>query len=49
MKPYVLGAIFARGGSKGVPYKNIRPLAKKPLIAYAIEAGLSVSLIDRLI
>ncbi len=49
MKPYVLGAIFARGGSKGVPGKNIRALAGKPLIAYAIEAGSGVSLIDRLI
>ena len=32
--------IFARGGSKGVPGKNIRPLAGKPLIAYAIETAL---------
>lgn len=49
MKPYILGAIFARGGSKGVPRKNIRPLAGKPLIAYAIECAKSVSLIDRVI
>lgn len=49
MKPFVLGAIFARGGSKGVPRKNIRLLNNKPLIAYAIEAGLSVPLIDKLI
>jgi N-acylneuraminate cytidylyltransferase len=49
MKPFILGAIFARGGSKGVPRKNIRPLNNKPLIAYAIEAGLSVPLIDKLI
>lgn len=44
-----MGTIFARGGSKGIPRKNIRPLAHKPLIAYAIEAGLGVPLIDRLI
>jgi N-acylneuraminate cytidylyltransferase len=46
---YILGAIFARGGSKGVPRKNIRPLAGKPLIAYAIEAALASQLIDRVI
>jgi len=49
MRPYVLGAVFARGGSKGVPLKNIQVLAGKPLIAYAIETGLAVSLIDRMI
>ncbi|MDP3245029.1 MAG: acylneuraminate cytidylyltransferase family protein [bacterium] len=48
-KPYILGAIFARGGSKGVPRKNIRPLNGKPLIAYAIEIGLALPLIDHLI
>jgi CMP-N,N'-diacetyllegionaminic acid synthase len=31
--------ILARGGSKEVPRKNIRPLAGKPLIAYTIEAA----------
>jgi N,N'-diacetyl-8-epilegionaminate cytidylyltransferase len=46
---YTLGAIFARGGSKGVPRKNIRPLAGKPLIAYAIETALASQYIDRLI
>ena len=49
MKPYVLGAIFARGGSKGVPNKNVKELAGKPLIAYAIESGKNISLIDKLI
>jgi len=32
--------IGARGGSKGVPQKNIRDLGGKPLIAYAIESAL---------
>lgn len=32
----ILGVIPARGGSKGVPRKNIRPLAGHPLIAYTI-------------
>ena len=49
MKPYVVGFIFARGGSKGVPRKNVRPLAGKSLIAYAIETALASDLIDRVI
>ena len=49
MKPIIVGFIFARGGSKGVPRKNIRPLAGKPLIAYAIEDGLSCRRIDRVV
>lgn len=48
-KPYILGAIFARGGSKGVPRKNIRPLAGKPLIVHAIEAAKGVSDISHII
>ena len=35
----VLGLITARGGSKGIPGKNIRSLAGKPLIAWTIEAA----------
>lgn len=46
---YLLGAIFARGGSKGLPRKNLRLLAGKPLIAHAIEVGLQVPELDRLI
>ncbi len=42
----VLGITLARGGSKSVPKKNIRPLAGKPLIAYTIEAALSSSYLD---
>ncbi len=45
----LLAAIFARGGSKGVPGKNIRELCGRPLIAYAIEAALKSSFIDRVI
>ena len=36
----VLGLIPARGGSKGIPRKNVKPLCGKPLIAYTIEAAL---------
>lgn len=35
--------IPARGGSKGIPRKNIRELAGRPLIAYSIEAALSLA------
>jgi len=49
LKPYVIGFIFARGGSKGVTKKNIRQLAGKPLIAYAIETAKQSKLIDRVI
>lgn len=44
-----VGFIFARGGSKGLPGKNIRPLAGKPLIAWAIECAKSVQRIRRVI
>lgn len=40
MKPLVI--IPARGGSKGVPGKNIRPLHGKPLIHYSIETARAV-------
>jgi CMP-N,N'-diacetyllegionaminic acid synthase len=35
----IIGIIPARGGSKGIPKKNIYPLCGKPLIAYTIEAA----------
>ncbi len=49
MKPFVLGAIFARGGSKGIVGKNIKMLNGKPLIAYAIECARAVAGIDAVI
>lgn len=48
-KPRVIGFVFARGGSKGVPRKNIRPLAGKPLIAYAIECGLASRQVEKVV
>lgn len=42
----VLAIIPARGGSKGIPKKNIRLLAGKPLIAYSILNALSCDIID---
>jgi N-acylneuraminate cytidylyltransferase len=41
--------IFARGGSKGLPGKNIMPLGSKPLIAWAIEQAKAVKRIERVI
>jgi N-acylneuraminate cytidylyltransferase len=40
--------IFARGGSKGVVGKNIKPIAGKPLIAHSIELALANDSIDQL-
>lgn len=41
--------IFARGGSKGLPNKNILDFSGKPLIAWSIEQALAVKRIDRVI
>lgn len=45
----VVGFIFARGGSKGLPGKNVRLLAGKPLIAWSIEHARAVQRIERVI
>ncbi|RJR38300.1 MAG: acylneuraminate cytidylyltransferase family protein [Desulfobacteraceae bacterium] len=45
----VLGVIPARGGSKGVPRKNLRPLGGRPLIGWVLEAALEVSELDLLV
>ncbi|MGV6860632.1 MAG: acylneuraminate cytidylyltransferase family protein [Putridiphycobacter sp.] len=45
----VLAIIPARGGSKGLPKKNIKPLGDKPLIAYSIESAKSANLITKTI
>src|SRR5438445_794845 len=45
----IVGIIPARGGSKGVPGKNIRLLAGYPLISYSIVAGRLASAIDQVI
>lgn len=44
-----LGLIPARGGSKGIPGKNLRPLAGKPLLVYTIEAALASRWLDRVV
>jgi CMP-N,N'-diacetyllegionaminic acid synthase len=45
----VLAVIAARGGSKGLPGKNLRDLGGKPLIAWSIEAARQSRYIDRAI
>jgi CMP-N-acetylneuraminic acid synthetase len=45
----VLGVVTARGGSKGVPRKNIRPLAGKPLLAYTADSALAATTLTRVV
>jgi len=45
----VLGIITARGGSKGIPRKNVRLLAGKPLLCYTAEAALAARRLTRVI
>jgi CMP-N,N'-diacetyllegionaminic acid synthase len=45
----ILGIIPARGGSKGVPGKNIKFLGGKPLLAYTAERALDSKLLSRVV
>lgn len=45
----VLGIIPARGGSKGIPRKNVKILGNKPLLAYTIESAKQSSLLTKII
>jgi len=45
----VLGLVPARGGSKGVPGKNVRPLAGRTLLEYTVRAAQASGVIDRLV
>lgn len=45
----VIGVVPARGGSKGLPGKNIRPIAGKPMIVWSIEAALAAQTLARVI
>ncbi len=42
----ILAVIPARGGSKGIKKKNIRPLCGKPLLAYSVEVALECDYVD---
>lgn len=44
-----LAVIPARGGSKRIPRKNIRPFCGKPIIAYALEAAIESGVFDRVV
>jgi len=46
MKTYAF--VFARGGSKGVPGKNIRKLAGKPLLEYSIDLARKIETVDKI-
>ena len=45
----ILAVITARGGSRGIPQKNIRTLLDKPLIAYSIQAALQSRTLTKII
>lgn len=45
----LLGLIPARGGSKGIPRKNIRPFCGKPLLQWSIEVALAAPSVDRVV
>ena len=45
----ILAVIPARRGSKGLPWKNIRPLAGKPLLAYTAEAARACKMLDAIV
>ncbi len=47
--PKILALIPARGGSKGVPRKNIKELGGKPLLAYTTEKALASKLISKVV
>ena len=48
-EPKIVAVIPARGGSKGIPLKNIQDLGGKPLISYTIEAALRSKTLNRVI
>ncbi len=49
MTPRIIAFIFARGGSKGIPKKNLQDLGGRPLIAHSIECAHSIPDIERVV
>lgn len=47
--PYTVAIIPARGGSKRIPNKNVRPFAGKPMIAHSIHAAIASKMFDRVL
>ena len=48
-QPLILGLITARGSSKGLPRKNILPVAGRPLLAWTVEAALKSRFLSRVV
>lgn len=46
---HVLAVITARGGSKGLPRKNVLIVGGKPLVAWTVEAAISAECVDRVV
>lgn len=49
METVILGLIPARGGSKGIPGKNIKKICNKPLIVWTIESALQAECLDQIV
>jgi CMP-N-acetylneuraminic acid synthetase len=49
MASRIVAFVFARGGSKGLPRKNLLPLAGKPLIVHSIETALALTRVSRVV
>lgn len=49
MNPRIVAFVFARGGSKGLPRKNLLPLAGKPLIVHSIDIALALPRVDKVV
>lgn len=49
MKPFVLGVVHARGGSRRIPMKNLKPLKGLPLVAWIVRAAKKAGTLDRLL
>lgn len=45
----VLAVVPARGGSKGIPHKNIHPVAGRPLLAWTLDAARAARYLDRIV
>jgi CMP-N-acetylneuraminic acid synthetase len=45
----ICAIVPARGGSRGIPRKNLRPFLGRPLVCHAVDAGLGATLVERVI
>ena len=49
IRPDHTAFLFCRGGSKGIPDKNIRPVAGKPLLHWAVQSALASRYVSRVV